>query len=386
MMYIKRDAEAILLELTQQYPVISITGPRQSGKTTLSRTLFKKKKYISLEDLEQREYANKDPKGFLSQSSGGMIIDEAQLAPLLFSYIQVIVDDSRRPGEFILTGSQQFDLMSGINQSLAGRVGLVELLPFSTHEVYEQLGTIENVLYKGFYPPLYDRSFRPHVWYKDYVRTYIERDVRKLINVKDLSLFQKFIALCAARVGQLINFSELSSATGVDVRTVKSWISVLEASYIIFLLRPYHKNFSKRLVKMPKLYFYDSGLLCHLLQIRADDLILSPYKGSIFESMVISEVKKINMNHRKDLELYFWRDHKGVEIDLLFEKHHKIYPVEIKSGQTIQQYFFKNLKLYQKYIGLEHGKSFLVYGGGENQKRTYGEVLSWTECHKIFDV
>jgi len=241
----KREAEDILRELSKHYPVVSITGPRQSGKTTLSRAIFKSKKYVSLEDLAQKEYAENDPKGFLNQSGNGLIIDEVQNCPQLFSYIQGIVDETKKSGQFILTGSQQFGLMGGITQSLAGRVGLVELLPFSIFEIKNKLKNLEHSIYEGFYPPIHDRGIPPHIWYEDYVKTYIERDVRKLINIKDLSLFQKFLGLCAARAGQLLNFSELSNATGLDVRTIKSWISVLEASYIIFLLQPHSKNFSK---------------------------------------------------------------------------------------------------------------------------------------------
>lgn len=263
---------------------------------------------------------------------------------------------------------------------MAGRVGLLELLPFSISEVRKDLQNLENTIYKGFYPPLYNRSVRPNLWYKDYIRTYIERDVRKLMNIKDLSLFQKFLGLCAARSGQLINFSELGLATGVDTRTIKSWLSILEASYIIFLLKPYYRNFSKKPVKTPKLYFYDPGLLCHLLRIGKNDLTLSSHKGPVFESMIVSEVKKFNMNHRTDVDLYFWRDNKGVEADLLFEKAQKVYPVEIKSGETIQPDFLKNLKIYRKYIGSRHGKSFLIYGGRKTQSRTDVKILPWTKA------
>ncbi len=380
----KRKAEKIIKSLSRLYPIVAITGPRQSGKTTLVKAIFRKKKYISLEDLDQRAFAKQDPKAFLNQDKNGLVIDEAQNFPALFSYMQGVVDKNQKPGHFIITGSQQFGLLSGITQSLAGRVGLVELLPFSLSEISPLLKNLNSTLYKGLYPPLYDKNFPPHIWYEDYVKTYIERDVRKLINIKDLSLFQKFVSLCAGRAGQLINYSELSNVAGIDTKTVQSWISVLSASYIIFLLKPHHKNFSKKLVKTPKLYFYDPGLLCYLLHLRVKDLSLSPYKGAIFESLIISEFFKHNKNYRKGMDFYFWRDNKGMEVDLLFQKNSKLFPVEIKSSQTIHNDFFRNLKKYQKYSGSEHGQSFLVYGGEEAQKRSSGRVIPWKKLNKLF--
>lgn len=380
----KREAENIVRELASSYPVVAITGPRQSGKTTLVQSVFKDKKYISLEDLDQQAFAREDPKGFLTQKQKGLLIDEIQNCPDLFPYIQGIVDKNQKPGHFIVTGSQQFGILSGISQSLAGRSGLVELLPFSLSEISKEVKTMNKVLYKGLYPPLYDKNFKPHIWYEDYVKTYIERDVRQLMNIKDLSLFQKFLTLCAARVGQLINYSELSNATGVDTRTVKAWISILEASYIIFLLKPHHRNFSKKLIKTPKLYFYDTGLLCYLMRFREEDLLISPYKGSVFESLIISECLKYNKNYRMGLDFYFWRDNKGVEIDLLFQNRQKLFSVEIKSGKTIQTGFFQNLKKYEQYSGRSHGQSFLIYGGNEEQKRSHGRVVPWKKVHKLF--
>ena len=376
MMY-KRTAERTILKLSRSYPVVAVTGPRQSGKTTLTRSIFKNKKYVSLEDIDQRAFAKKDPKAFLNQSKKGLLIDEVQHIPELFSYIQGIVDQNKKMGHFIITGSQNLNLCSGISQSLAGRVALVELLPFSIREIYEKMTTLDQTLYKGFYPPLYDRKIEPHLWYEDYVKTYIERDVRQLGFIKDLSSFQRFLSLCAARTGQLLNYTNLSNAVGVDVRTIQSWISILVSSYIIFLLRPHHKNFSKKLVKSPKLYFYDSGLLCWLLRIRKEDVPLSPYKGNIFESMIISEYMKHTKNKRTGFDFYFWRNNKGIEVDLLFQKKGKLFPVEIKSGQTLQDYFFKNLQAYQKYSGSYHGKSLLIYGGEEEQKRNLCHVRSW---------
>lgn len=377
----QRNAKKTLIDLAQSYPVVAVTGPRQSGKTTLTKAVFNKKPYVSLEDLDQQNFAKKDPKAFLTQSKNGLLIDEIQNVPELFSYMQGIVDHLKKPGYFIITGSQQFGLLSKISQSLAGRVGLVELLPFSISEIKKTLGTLDETLYKGFYPVLYNKNFKlpPHLWYEDYVKTYLEKDLRQLVNIKDLSLFQKFLRLCAARNGQLINYSELSNVTGINIRTVQSWLSILEASYIIFLLKPHHKNFSKKLVKTAKLYFYDPGLLCYLLQIRSKDILLSPYKGSIFESMIISEYFKYNNNHRLGLNFYFWRDNKGVEIDLLFQKNRDLFITEIKSGETINDRFFKNLRLYQKYSNVKSKHSFLIYGGTHKQNRKDCTILPWKQ-------
>ena len=378
-----REAEKTIRYLSGLYPVVAITGPRQSGKTTLVQAIFKDKKYVSLEDPDQNQFAREDPRTFLTQSSKGLVIDEIQRRPELFSYIQGIVDSHKKMGEFIITGSQQFGLVSQITQSLAGRAGLLELLPFSFLEIKHDLDNLDEVLYKGFYPPLYDRPFRPRIWHEDYIKTYIERDVRNLVNVKDLSAFQKFLLLCAARVGQLVNHTKLSNDADVDVRTVKSWLSVLESSYIIFLLRPHFKNFSKKLVKSPKLYFYDSGLLCYLLGIGKEGLPLSPYRGAIFESMIISECLKYNKNFRNGVNFYFWRDNKGVEINLLYEIDGEIFPMEIKSGKTLQSNFFKNLQLYRKYAGNLCRECFLIYGGDEAQTRQSCHIIPWKYLRDI---
>ncbi len=383
MMY-KRSAEHTIKNLSRSYSIVAVTGPRQSGKTTLVRSTFRKKKYISLEDPDQLAFAKEDPKGFLTQDPSGLLIDEIQNQPELFSYMQGIVDQSQKPGQFVITGSQQFDMLSGITQSLAGRVGLVELLPFSLFEARKALKGVDQVLYKGLYPPLYDKKFKPDIWYEDYVRTYIERDVRKLINIKNLSLFRKFLQLTAVRNGQLINCAEIGNQAGMDLRTVKSWLSVLSAGYIIFLLQPHHQNFSKKLIKTPKLYFYDPGLVCYLLHLRKEDLAISPYKGALFESMIVSECLKCNKNRRQGLDFYFWKNNKGVEVDLLFQKAQKFTSVEIKSGKTLHNKYFNNLKLYQKYAGARHGQSFLIHGGEEEQKRSFSLALPWKKTYKIF--
>ena len=337
-----------------------------------------------MENLEQKAFAKEDPIGFLSQDTKGLILDEVQNCPELFSYMQGFMDKHKKPGHFILTGSQQFGLLSKITQSLAGRVALVELLPFSLFEVRQELKDLNQTLYKGLYPPLYDKALKPRLWYEDYVKTYIERDVRQLINIKDLSRFQTFLKLCAGRAGQLLNYSELSNASGLDTKTVQSWLSVLSASYILFFLKPHFKNFSKKLVKTPKLYFYDTGLLCYLLQLRKEDLPLSSYKGAVFESLIISECLKYEKNHRKGLELYFWRDNKSTEIDLLIANRQKLLPVEIKSSRTPQLWFFKSIKKYQKYAGLEDEKAFLIYGGLDKQQIRNKSIIPWNKTHSLF--
>ncbi len=379
-----REAQAILQNLAGHYPVVAVTGPRQSGKTTLVQATFQDKKYISMEEPEQRQLAEEDPRAFLAQSETGLIIDEIQRTPELFSYIQGIVDAHKRAGEFIVTGSQQFGLLSKITQSLAGRAGLIELLPFSLTEVKREIEALDDTLYRGFYPPLYDKNFDPRIWYEDYTKTYIERDVRNLINIKDLSTFQKFLRLLAARSGCLINDSELGNEAGINARTVTSWLSLLEASYIIFPLRPHYRNFAKRVVKSPKYYFYDSGLLCYLLGLTREQLPFSPYRGQIFESMMISECLKYSKNYRRGLDFYFWRDNKGVEIDLLWEMGENIFSVEMKSGTTLQKHFFKNLELYQKYAGPRHGDSFLVYGGEQTHKQGPCSIVPWRELYSLF--
>jgi len=383
---IERIASRIIKELTTFYPIVALNGPRQSGKTTLVKSQFPDKLYVSLEDIHQREFAQSDPKRFLTQSKSGMIIDEIQNCPGLFSYLQGVVDKNDILGEFVITGSGQFGLMSGIAQSLAGRVGLVELLPLSIKELESQNLSLNEILHKGFYPRLYDKNIPANIWYEDYIRTYLERDVRNLINVKDLSVFQKFLSLCAARTGQLLNYSELSNTCGIDVKTVKAWLSVLEASYIIFLLKPHHKNFSKKLVKTTKLYFYDSGLLSHLLRLRFEDIEISQYRGHIFESMIISDLVKDIKNNRKNCDLYFWRDNKGVEVDLMYEVNQEIVSIEIKSGSTLNSSYFQSLKRYKKYAGMVNTKSFLIYGGEDFVLREGVESLSWRDAVKVINV
>ncbi len=283
MKHIPRTAQKTLKKLARTYPALVVTGPRQSGKTTLSQVAFPNKPYVSLEELDTRTFAQEDPRGFLHQYPDGAILDEAQRCPDLFSYLQTRLDQDKKMGQFILTGSQQFGLISGISQSLAGRVATISLLPFSLQELQDAKKSpqsLEELMFKGLYPPIYDRQLAPSIWYGNYVDHYIERDVRQLINIRDLGTYQRFVRMCAARTGQILNLSSLASDCGVTHNTAKAWISVLEASYIVHLLQPHHKNFNKRLIKSPKLYFYDPGLAAWLLNIQtAEQLTIQVPKG-----------------------------------------------------------------------------------------------------------
>lgn len=388
-MMIPRAASQTVLELAKNYPVVAVTGPRQSGKTTLTRAIFPDKPYVSLEELDQREFATDDPRGFLAQYRDGAILDEVQRCPDLFSYLQGRVDDDGRAGFFILTGSQQFGLMSAISQSLAGRVALVSLLPFSLSELQaakKAPKTLEQLLFKGLYPPVYDRKLDPVIWYDNYVRTYLERDVRQIINVRDLSTFQRFIRMCAARTGQLLNLSNLAGDCGITHGTAKAWISVLEASYIVHLLQPHHKNFNKRLVKTPKLYFYDAGLAAWLQGIQtANQLAMHPQRGALFETWAVSELIKGRFNRARSSNLTFWQDRSGHEIDVLIESATGLQSVEIKSGQTVASDFFANLKKWRKFAGDEAGQAWLLYGGKNAQLRDDIRVLPWQKISELTD-
>ncbi|MHB1646820.1 MAG: ATP-binding protein [Candidatus Acididesulfobacter diazotrophicus] len=370
---IKRIIGDVLKNLANQYPVVTITGPRQSGKTTLIKNVFADKQYVNLESPDIRQFAVNDPKGFLAQYNNA-ILDEIQRAPELLSYIQPIVDKNKEQGQFIITGSQQFEVLNNISQSLAGRTALLKLLPFSISEIKNivDVSLTDKLIYTGFYPRIYDMNLDPHQAIGDYIVTYVERDIRQLISIKDLNLFEKFLKLCAGRIGQLLNFQGLANDVGVSHTTVRSWVSILEASYIIFLLPPWYNNFSKRLVKSPKLYFYDVGLASYLLGIENEKQVFrDPLRGNLFENLVVAEVLKYRFNKGKKSNLYFYRDSTGLEIDLIYEAGRNVYPIEIKSGATISEDFFKNLKKFIKFDGLDipYGGAIL-YGGNEIQERT----------------
>ena len=387
MALINRTAENILQTFAGMYPVVTITGPRQSGKTTLSREVFSQKKYANLESPDIRQFAIDDPRAFLAQYPDGAIIDEIQRAPDLVSYIQVLVDEDKRDGLFILTGSQQFEVSNTINQSLAGRTALFKLLPFSLQEIQSgfPLPDIDSMLYKGFYPRLWEKNLNPTQALGDYFETYIERDLRQLITIKDLHLFQRFIKLCAGRVGQLLNINSLANDTGISHTTARSWLSLLEVSYIIFLLQPYYVNISKRLVKSPKLYFYDVGLASFLLGIENKKQISrDPLRGNLFENMVVAEVLKYRFNQGKRSNLYFYRDSKGNEVDLLLVNGSDIFPIEIKSGMTITRDYFKGLKHFAKLFPdrIPQG-SGIVYGGDEAQQRTDVSIVPFAHLNEL---
>lgn len=383
-MYRRKLAPAIQ-RLASKFPVLSITGPRQSGKTTIVKELFKSHNYVLLEHVDEREYAQNDPRGFLKKyrNDYGLIIDEVQYAPQLLSYIQGIVDEENKPGYFILTGSQDFSVNAAITQSLAGRVGIIILLPLSIHELEENdlLPTsLDEAIFLGGYPRLYHKNIEPTDFYPSYIKTYVERDVRQLINVGDLDNFQKFIRLCAGRTGQVLNLTSLGNDCGISHNTAKAWISLLQASYIIFLLQPYHGNFSKRLIKSPKLYFYDSGLACSLLRIKSIDELSDHYnKGGLVEGFIIADIYKQYYNTGQEPGIFFWRDTTGHEIDCIIEKsNNRLTPIEIKAGQTFNPSFFDALKYWKDNVMEDPTiKSFIIYAGNQEQSREQGEVISW---------
>ena len=380
---IERQLSKKIKSLAKKMPILAIVGPRQSGKTTLVKSLFKNKPYVSFENSDVRKHASEDPRDFLGRYPKGAIFDEAQRAPELFSYLQGIVDENDKPGMFILTGSQHFLLLEKVTQSLAGRVAILELLPFSLKELSKSFEySIDELIFKGLYPRIYDKNLNPVDWYADYIEAYLERDVRQITNIKDLSTFKKFLSLCAGRVGQLLNLSSLAIECGITHTTARDWISILEASFIVHLLQPHHKNFNKRVVKMPKIYFYDTGVVCSLLNIEnKEQLSTYPLRGNIFETFIISELLKQRFNIGRRSNLYFWRDKTGHEVDCIVESGGNLTPIEIKSGKTITGEMFKNIEYWKKISGKNKEDSYLIYGGSNNQKRNGVNVLSWKDCN-----
>ncbi len=370
----------------KKYPVLVLTGPRQSGKTTYLRKQFPAYTYVNLEDSAHRNYALNDPKGFLLEYNRFVIFDEVQRVPQLFSDLQARVDEDGIMGQYILSGSQNFQLMSSITQSLAGRVALFKLLPFD-HQEMKQAGWLDPDyavnLQKGFYPGLYDRSIAPKFFYANYLQTYVERDITELIQVKDLKQFRNFIALCAARVGQLLNLNSLANECGISQPTAKSWLSVLETSYIVYLLQPYHANLNKRITKSAKLYFYDTGLLCYLLKINdAAGLKISRHKGNLFENFVINEYIKQNYHQNLLLDFWFWRDAAGHEIDFIWQSSEKLNLVEIKATETIMPEMFRGLNYFEQLLPSQISSKTLVHTGSANQNRSAGKVQSWKNILK----
>jgi len=381
---IKRKAEKKLRQLSGSFPAVAVIGPRQAGKTMLVRKVFSNKPYVLLENPEARLFAEEDPLGFLAQFPKGAIFDEVQKVPHLFSYLQGILDDKNKPGLFILTGSQNFLLMEKITQSLAGRIAILKLLPLTIEELSSaniDFDNYEEYLFRGMYPRLYDKHIAPEDLYSNYVQTYIERDLRELKNVHNLSTFHMFIRMCAQRTGQILNLSSLADDCGITHNTAKEWISLLEMSFIVFRLERYYKNFNKRLIKMPKLYFLDSGLASYLAGIRdAGQLKTHPLKGPLFESFIMSEFVKYGYNRGQGIGLYFWRDKMGHEIDCISEGFPNPIPIEIKSGRTITADYFKNITYWCDLAGIDRGGSYIVYGGIKNQKRLNGHIVGFKDC------
>ena len=386
-MIIGRTLSEKLLQLSSQYPIVTLTGPRQSGKSTLLRNAFPQYKYLSLEDLDIREFARTDPRGFLSNYSEQVIIDEAQRVPALLSYLQTHVDNAGKTGMFLLAGSQNFLLMESINQSLAGRTAVLRLLPFSRQELLPTglLPTDINAeIFTGGYPRIYDKNIAPTDYYPYYIQTYVERDVRQLKNIGDLSKFVRFIKLCAGRIGQLLNISSLANESGISVATASSWISVLEASYICYLLRPDWNNYSKRLVKTPKLYFYDTGLACSLLDIKSAGQVDSHFlRGGLFENLVINAFIKDGWNHGQQPDLRFWRDSQGNEVDLLVYDGEMPRAYEIKSGATFSTDFFKGLSKWAALSGATEDRLNVIYGGESSLNTSKGQLLAWSQYGQV---
>lgn len=385
---IKRELKDKLLQLSTKFPVVSVTGPRQSGKTTLIKFSFPDYRYFSLEDPDIRILAQHDPRSFLG-SGDKMIIDEVQQVPELFSYIQTITDDKDAVGQFIISGSQSFLLNERISQSLAGRVAILHLLPLGFTELQSDgrtFSSYEELIFTGFYPRIYHSAIEPRDFYPNYLQTYIERDVRLLQNIQDLNLFIRFMKLCASRTGQLLNLTALSNDAGITVNTVKAWISVLEASFIIFLLQPHHQNFNKRLVKMPKLYFYDTGLACSLLELQSAEQLKTHYLlGGLFENFILAELLKNRFHKGLRNNCYFWRDHKGSEIDCIIDKGDQLIPVEIKASRTFSGSFFNNMLYWKKISGDISGNPIVVYGGTMDQNTKDGMLIGWQKLARLFN-
>ena len=377
-------------EIENIYPVLTITGPRQSGKTTLVKELYKNKPYINLERLDDREFALNDPERFLQQFPEGAILDEVQRAPELLSYIQVIVDEQKKKNMFILTGSQNFLLLEKITQSLAGRTSLITLLPFSieeisTRETYDlKSHSLEDLIFKGFYPKIYEEKANPRIILEDYIKTYLERDLRDWANIQDLNLFRKFIKMCAARIGQPVNFSNIGDDLGLSHTTIKKWINLLELSYIVYLHPAYSANINKQLVKAPKLYFYDVGLAAHLLDIeKPEQLLTHSLRGSLYENLVIIEFLKFRFNQGKNSNLYFYKD-KSKEVDLIYKVSEKLIPIEIKSSQRVKDEFFKSLEYFKKLFSNNVEEKYLVYAGDQEQNRSQAFISNYKKILNHF--
>jgi uncharacterized protein len=392
-MIIHRDLAPLIQEMSTQFPVVAILGPRQSGKTTLAQLLFPNHAYISLEDFDMRTIAQEDPRRFLKDypNTYGIILDEIHYAPQILSYIQTIVDREKKYGYFIVTGSQNFLVNEAITQSLAGRIAITTLFPLSMNELVAANlvpDRLETVVLKGTYPRIYADSIPPLRLYTSYMRTYLERDVRQLRNILNLGLFKRFISLCVYRTGQLVNYASLANDCGIDEKTVRAWLALLEASYIIFLVQPYYKRFGKRVIKSPKLYFVDTGLACSLLRIKSvEELRDHPMRGPLVETFVIADLIKQQSNLERTPSIYFWRDQAGHEIDYILEESPEPIAIEVKASKTVIPDYFKELNYWRQLTDFQRSPSYVIYGGSTNQSWPGGQVISWQHMgHLVKDI
>ena len=383
---LKRTLIAEVKQTANEFKIVCVTGPRQSGKTTLCKQVFTKMKYVSLEDPDTAFSAEKDGRTFLKQFKHGAIIDEAQRVPSLFNYLQGIVDHKNTNGQFVLTGSNNFLMQHNISQSLAGRVGYIELLPFSLNELNKNKfknGDLNEHILRGFYPAVITKVSTAQRWFPNYIKTYLERDVRMIRNVGNIVLFSKFLKLCAGRAAQLLNVNNLANEVGVDNKTIQAWLGVLESSYVIYLLQPYHQNFNKRVIKSPKLYFYDVGLLCSLLGIQTiNALKKSNFYGALFENFMMTEIRKNRFNKEQTGDMYFFRDSSGNEVDAIVEKNDTLVAVEIKSAKKTDSSSIKNIKWFQKVFRQDGG---ILINGGETTKSWDNNIeqLGWKDVEYL---
>ena len=385
-MLIPRLLTPTLLDRTTKFPIVSLTGPRQSGKTTLLRHLLPDYRYVSLENPATRQFATEDPTGFLTTYDQRVIFDEVQRVPALFSYLQTAVDETRQMGQYILSGSQNFLLLQAITQTLAGRVAVLRLLPLSFAE-QQAAGllsdTVADAIFRGGYPALYDRNLTANEFFPSYIETYLQRDVRDLASIRDLGAFTIFVRLCAGRIGQPLNLSSLANECGISAPTARAWLSILESSYFIFLLQPYHQNYNKRVVKSPKLYFYDTGLVCNLLAITEARQVENYYqRGSLFENAMVAELVKNRLNTGQSPRFYFWQDSNRNEVDLLEEQAHGFTAFEMKYSQTVVGNHLKNLYYFRE-LSQSTGVNYLLYAGQETQQRTNTQIVGWQAVARL---
>ncbi len=385
-MHLKREMVNLLKQRTKGFPVITITGPRQSGKTTFAKMNFPDYQYVSLESFDNRDHAINDPRDFIKQYPDKTIIDEFQRAPELTSYLQEHIDNVNKPGMYILTGSNQFEYLHSVTQSLAGRTIMLKLLPFNYTELYSKenkLPKLDDIIVKGWYPRIYDQQMDHGDFYRSYFETYIQRDVNEIVQVKSLSDFRKFTQLCAGRTGQIVNFSNIANEIGVSYHTIKSWLSILQASFIVELLQPYHRNFNKRITKSAKLYFLDTGLACNLIGIHnSKQLSTHPLRGELFETYVFSELLKHKYNNPIFSNLYYYRDSNNNEIDFLVESGYGLIPIEVKLNSTPRKMHFKNIEYFNK-LSENVSKNYLVYSGNDNMHRFNSEIVGYNSIGEI---